>query len=99
MGGDVYTLPAGSKILVSDGQKVKKGEKLAETLIVSEHGGEVRVNNSLEIEEVKFEGKKSKKIVAGKELTIVIASIQPSNATFEQTKKEQIWHVNSTDEK
>ena len=99
LGGDVYTLPAGSKILVSDGQKVKKGEKLAETLIVSEHGGEVRVNNSLEIEEVKFEGKKIKKIVAGKELTIVIASIQPSNATFEQTKKEQIWHVDSTDEK
>ena len=61
LGGDVYTLPAGSKILVSDGQHVKKGEKLAETLIVSEHGGEVRVNNSLEIEEVKFEGKKIKK--------------------------------------
>ena len=99
LGGDVYTLPAGSKILVSDGQHVKKGEKLAETLIVSEHGGEVRVNNSLEIEEVKFEGKKIKKIVAGKELTIVIASIQPSNAVFEQTKKEQIWHVPTTDEK
>ncbi|MDO5436620.1 MAG: DNA-directed RNA polymerase subunit beta'', partial [bacterium] len=61
LGGDVYTLPAGSKILVSDNQQVKKGEKLAETLIVSEHGGEVRVNNSLEIEEVKFEGKKIKK--------------------------------------
>ena len=99
LGGDVYTLPAGSKILVSDGQHVKKGEKLAETLIVSEHGGEVRVNNSLEIEEVKFEGKKIKKIVAGKELTIVIASIQPSNAVFEQTKKKQIWHVPTKDEK
>ena len=99
LGGDVYTLPTGSKILVSDGQQVKKGEKLAETLIVSEHGGEVRVNNSLKIEEVKFEGKKIKKIVAGKELTIVIASIQPSNAVFEQTKKEQIWHVPTTDEK
>ncbi len=99
LGGDVYTLPAGSKILVSDGQKIKKGEKLAETLIVSEHGGEVRVNNSLEVEEVNFEGRKIKKIVAGKELTIVIASIQPSNAVFEQTKKEQIWHVTSTDEK
>ena len=61
LGGDVYSLPTGSKILVSDGQQVKKGEKLAETLIVSEHGGEVRVNNSLEIEEVKFEGKKIKK--------------------------------------
>ncbi len=99
LGGDVYTLPAGSKVLVSDGQKIKKGEKLAETLIVSEHGGEVRVGNSLEIEEVKFEGKKIKKIVAGKELTIVIASIQPSNATFEQTKKEQFWTVDKTGEK
>ena len=75
------------------------GEKLAETLIVSEHGGEVRVGNSLEVEEVKFEGKKIKKIVAGKELTIVIASIQPSNATFEQTKKEQFWNVDKTGEK
>ncbi len=99
LGGDVYTLPAGSKILVSDGQKIKQGEKLAETLIVSEHGGEVRVNNSLEIEETKFEGKKIKKIVAGKELTIVIASIQPSNAKFEQTKKEQFWTVDKTGEK
>jgi len=99
LGGDVYTLPAGSKILVSDGQKIKKGEKLAETLIVSEHGGEVRVNNSLEVEKVNFEGRTINKIVAGKELTIVIASIQPSNAVFEQTKKEQIWHVEQTDEK
>ena len=99
LGGDVYTLPIGSKVFVSDGQKIKKGEKLAETLILSEHGGEVRVGNALEIEEVKFDGKKIKKIVAGKELTIVIASIQPSNATFEQTKKEQIWNVNKSNEK
>ncbi|MBQ8668909.1 DNA-directed RNA polymerase subunit beta'', partial [bacterium] len=44
LGGDVYALPTGSKVLVEDGQKIKKGEKLAETLIISEHGGEVRVN-------------------------------------------------------
>ncbi|MBQ2983638.1 MAG: DNA-directed RNA polymerase subunit beta'' [Candidatus Gastranaerophilales bacterium] len=99
LGGDVYALPAGSKVLVEDGQKIKKGEKLAETLIVSEHGGEVRVNDSLEIENTTFEGKKIKKIVSGKELTIVIASIQASNAVFEQTKKEQIWTVPETGEK
>ncbi len=99
LGGDVYALPAGSKVLVKDGQKIKKGEKLAETLIISEHGGEVRVSDSLEIEEVKFEGKKIKKIVSGKELTIVIASIQASNAVFEQTKKEQLWTVPETNEK
>ena len=99
LGGDVYALPAGSKVLVEDGQKIKKGEKLAETLIISEHGGEVRVGDSLEIEEVTFEGKKIKKIVSGKELTIVIASIQAANAVFEQTKKEQLWTVPETGEK
>ena len=99
LGGDVYNLPGGSKVLVKDEQKIKEGEKLAETLTVCEHGGEVRVGEDLVIEDVKFEGKKIKKIVSGKELTIVIASIIPSNATFEQTKKEQIWTVDKTGEK
>lgn len=99
LGGDVYNLPGGSKVLVKDEQKIAKGEKLAETLTVSEHGGEVRVGEDLAIEEIQFEGKKIKKIVQGKELTIVIASLLPSNATFEQTKKEQIWTVDKTGEK
>lgn len=99
LGGDVYNLPGGSKVLVKDEQKIAKGEKLAETMTVSEHGGEVRVGEDLAIEEITFEGKKIKKIVQGKELTIVIASLLPSNATFEQTKKEQIWTVDKTGEK
>ncbi len=99
LGGDVYTLPGGSKVLVKDGQKISAGEKLAETLTISEHGGEVRVGEDLVIEEDKFDGKKIKKIVHGKELTIVIASLQPENASFEQTKKEQLWTVDKTGEK
>ena len=99
LGGDVYNLPGGSTILVEDGKAVKEGEKLAEIHIVSEHGGEVRLGDNLQVEEVKFDGKKIKKIVQGKELTIVIASIAASNATFEQTKKEQIWTVDKTGEK
>lgn len=99
LGGDVYNLPGGSKVLVKDEQKVSKGEKLAETLTISEHGGEVRVGQDLVIEDVEFEGKQIKKIVKGKELTIVIASLTPSNATFEQTKKEQLWTVEKTGEK
>lgn len=99
LGGDVYTLPGGSKVLVKDGQKVTAGEKLAETLTICEHGGEVRVGDELVIEDDKFDGKKIKKIVQGKELTIVIASLQPENASFEQTKKEQLWTVDSTGEK
>ena len=99
LGGDVYTLPGGSKVLVKDGQEIKEGEKLAETLTICEHGGEVRVGDDLVVEEAKFDGKKIKKIVQGKELTIVIASLQPENASFEQTKKEQLWTVDSTGEK
>ena len=49
IGGDVYNLPGGSKVLVKDEQKVKQGEKLAETLTVCEHGGEVRYSEDLEI--------------------------------------------------
>ena len=99
LGGDVYNLPGGSKVLVNDGQTVKSGEKLAETLTISEHGGEVRFGEDLVVEDVKFEGKKIKKIVQGKEITIVIASLSPENAVFEQTKKEQLWTVSSTGEK
>jgi DNA-directed RNA polymerase subunit beta' len=99
MGGDVYSLPAGSKVLVKDKQAVTEGEKLAETLTICEHGGEVRVGSDLVIEDDKFDGKKIKKIVSGKELTIVIASLSPANASFEQTKKEQIWTVDKTGEK
>ena len=99
LGGDVYNLPGGSKVLVKDGQAIKEGEKLAETLTISEHGGEVRFGDDLVIEDVSFEGKKIKKIVQGKEITIVIASLMPENASFEQTKKEQIWTVNKTGEK
>ncbi len=99
LGGDVYTLPGGSKVLVKDGEKVAEGDVLAETLTISEHGGEVRVGEDLVIEDVKSHGKTIKKIVQGKELTIVIASLQPENAVFEQTKKEQIWTVDSTGEK
>ncbi len=99
LGGDVYNLPGGSKVLVQNEQKVKAGEKLAETLTISEHGGEVRFGEDLEVENVKFEGKTIKKIVKGKEITIVIASLMPENATFEQTKKEQLWTVDATGEK
>ncbi len=99
LGGDVYTLPGGSKVLIKDGQKISEGEKLAETLTISEHGGEVRVGDDLVIEDAKFNGKKIKKIVQGKELTIVIASLSPENASFEQTKKEQLWTVDKTGEK
>ena len=99
IGGDVYNLPGGSKVLVKDEQKVKAGDKLAETIMISEHGGEVRYAEDLEVEIIKSGKNKINKIVHGKEITIVIASLAPANATFEQTKKEQLWTVKKTGEK
>ncbi len=99
IGGDVYNLPGGSKVLVADEQKVKAGDKLAETIMISEHGGEVRYAEDLVVEEIKSGKNKINKIVQGKEITIVIASLNPANAKFEQTKKEQLWTVDKTGEK
>lgn len=95
LGGDVYNLPTGSKVLVKDQVNVKKGDVLAETTTVSEHGGEVRLGEELVVEKMG----KIKKIVSGKELTIVIASIKPDNAVLEKTSKELLWNVESTGEK
>ena len=99
IGGDVYNLPGGSKVLVKDKQAVKSGDKLAETLLISEHSGEVRYAEDLEVETIKSGKNKINKIVKGKEITIVIASLAPKNATFEQTKKEQLWTVKKSGEK
>lgn len=93
LGGDVYSLPAGSKHFIKDGQMLKEGEIIAETHVVSEHGGEVRIPEDLKLEEIKVGKDKVQKIVDGKELTIIIASITPANAELEQTKKEQLWKV------
>ena len=98
LSGDVYGLPGSSTILVDNEQEVKAGDVLAETITVSEHGGEVRIPDDLIMEEITSKGKKIKKIVGGKEITIVIASLTPKNAVFETTKKEQLWKVEGEDE-
>lgn len=98
LSGDVYNLPGNSTILVKDNQAVKPGEIIAETTTFSDHGGEVRIPDELEVEKIDVKGKKFKKIVAGKEITVVIASLTPKNAKLETTKKEQLWQIKGTDE-
>jgi DNA-directed RNA polymerase subunit beta' len=93
LNGDVYNLPAGSKHKVEDGQPIVEGQIIAETLVVSEHGGQLRLPEDLETDVVDVGGETIHKIVNGKELTIIIASIQPSNASLKPTKKEHLWVV------
>jgi DNA-directed RNA polymerase subunit beta' len=98
LAGDVYNLPTGARHMVKDGQVLSVGEIIAETHVVSEHGGEVRIPADLEVEEQKVGKETVKKIVNGKELTIIIASITPTNADLVQTKKEQLWKVGEDEE-
>jgi DNA-directed RNA polymerase subunit beta' len=98
LGGDVYNLPTGARHMVQDAQVLNVGEIIAETHVVSEHGGEVRIPADLEVETQKIGKETVKKIVNGKELTIIIASISPNNAELVQTKKEQLWKVAESEE-
>src|SRR3989338_1542833 len=93
MEGDVYNLPPGSRLSVQDGQQVKKTEILSETMIIAERGGEVRFNNDLVIEEFKSGKDKVKRLVQGRELSIVIARVGAENAKLESTKQGNSWKI------
>jgi DNA-directed RNA polymerase subunit beta' len=93
LGGDVYNLPAGSDLKVQDAQSVFADDVLAETMLQSEYGGEVRLPEDLVTVEANINNEDVKVIENGKELTVVIASVSPANATFVQTKKEMLWQV------
>lgn len=93
MQGDVYNLPPGSKLTVEDSNQIKEGDVLAETLIVSDRGGEVRFNDKLVIEESKVGKNKVKRLVQGKDVSVVIARVGADNAKFESTKQGNAWKV------
>lgn len=96
MQGDVYNLPGGSTLLVEDGANVKKGDVLAEALIVSERGGEVRFGQDLVIEETKIGKQNIKRLIQGREISIVIARVGADNAKFDTTKQGYSWRVKPT---
>lgn len=96
MEGDVYNLPPGSKLTVEDGQQVKAGEVLAETMIISERGGEVRFHSDLIVEDTKLGKEKIKRITQGREVSVVIARVGADNAKYESTKQGYSWKVKAT---
>jgi DNA-directed RNA polymerase subunit beta' len=91
--GDVYNLPSGARIVVADGQEVAAGDVLAEITISSEHGGEVRFGPEIKTEMVKVGRKSVAKLVNGKEINVVIASVAAENAALETTNKGMMWRV------
>ncbi|MDJ0624737.1 MAG: DNA-directed RNA polymerase subunit beta' [Candidatus Caenarcaniphilales bacterium] len=100
MEGQVYSLPGGSDIIVEDGQQIEAGAILSETSTYCEHAGEVRFSPEIEIEEGKDkDGNPLNKLIKGKDINIVIASVEPTNSTVEQTQQgNYCWTINQ-DEK
>lgn len=97
--GDVYNLPSGSHVVVKDGQEVNALDVLAEIQITSEHGGEVRFGPELETEVVKVGRNKTQtRLVKGKELNVIIASVSANNAKLEPGQKGHLWKVNKQKE-
>jgi DNA-directed RNA polymerase subunit beta' len=96
--GDVYNLPSGSHVVVKDGQEVNAHDVLAEIHISTEHGGEVRFNPEMETEPHKIGKKVYQKLVKGKEINVVIASVGANNAKLEGTKQGNTWKVSKTKE-
>jgi len=96
--GDVYNLPSGARVVVKDGQDVVPGDVLAEITISSEHGGEVRFGTDLKTQNVKQGKKTVAKLVEGKEINVVIASVGAANAKLELGKQSSSWKVQKTKE-
>ncbi len=96
--GDVYNLPSGSRLVVKDGQEVNSHDVLAEIHIQTEHGGEVRFGPDIETEIHKVGKKSYAKLIKGKEINIVIASVGAGNAKLETSKQGNTWRVAKTKE-
>ncbi|HBN08240.1 MAG TPA: DNA-directed RNA polymerase subunit beta'', partial [Cyanobacteria bacterium UBA8530] len=90
LAGDVYTLPSGAKVLVESKQKVESRDVLAETRLVSEHGGVVRLGNDVTTEET---GDGRVMVLSGRELNVVTADLRLTGCELIPGKKEPLIKV------
>lgn len=91
--GDVYNLPSGAHVVVKDGQDVSGLDVLAEITITTEHGGEVRFGPEMETEVIKRGKHSQTRLVKGKEINVVIASVGAANGKLEAIKQGYQWKV------
>ena len=85
MEGQVYSLPSGSEIIVEDGQQVSDGAILSETNTYCEHSGIVKYSKDIQVHKEQSGKEVLNKLLKGKEVNIIIASIKPDNMTLELT--------------
>ncbi len=90
--GEVLPLPSGGRIIVNKAQKVKKGDTLAETIIKCEYDGEVRYTPDVLVEKSNIGTRTINRLVRGRTINVINASIGASNANVEQTQQgNNLW--------
>lgn len=89
--GTVLPLPTGSQLIVKDGDIVKKGDTISETILKCQHSGEVRYGADLVIEEAEIGSRKVNKLARGRLLNVINASIGSANAKLQQNQQGNLW--------
>ncbi|MDD9898128.1 MAG: DNA-directed RNA polymerase subunit beta'' [Candidatus Melainabacteria bacterium] len=97
--GEVLPIPTGGKVTVDSGSKIKKGQTLAETVITCDNDGEVRYGSDVLIEETKIGDRAIKKLLRGRMLNVINASIGAANATIEHNQQGINWVLKDESER
>ncbi|MGE5706926.1 MAG: DNA-directed RNA polymerase subunit beta', partial [Bacteroidota bacterium] len=90
LAGDVYTLPAGAEVKVETNQKVKEKDVLAETRLVSEYGGVIRLGEDVTYDTIE-DGRVM--IHSGREINVVTADLRFQDCEVLPGKKDPILQL------
>lgn len=97
--GEVIPIPVGGSLAVEDGQKVKAGDTISETIILCENGGEVRYGPDMLVERSNIGSREIKKLLRGRMINVINASVGSSNARIEQEQQGYHWVLNDESER
>ncbi len=90
MAGDVFSMPAGANLQVANGTSIKEGDVIAETVVATQHGGEVRLGSDIETE-VAEDGRIV--IKHGRDVSVVTAELIVTESEVMPGKKDPILRV------
>ncbi len=97
--GEVLPLPTGGHVTVANGQKIKKGETLCETTVKCENGGEIRYGTDMLVERTNLGDRTINKLIKGRLVNVINASIGAGNAHIEATQQGSLWLLDDESEK
>ena len=89
--GEVLPLAQSGSVIVENAKSVKKGDTLAETTIACEYGGEVRYGADVLVEKTKVGSRELNKLVRGRLVNVINASVGGSDSWVEQFQQGNYW--------